>query len=392
MTLDKTNAVELGERLRFAREEAGCTQADAAGQIGVARTTLVSIEKGQRKARLSELQNLAQLYGTSVNTLLRREAVQVDLIPQFRKMSATEDLAVRAAAEVLVQMVKAEVELEDILGIERPRNFPPERPILPGNVRNQAEGDANELRSWLGLGFSPVRDFISLLEMQIGIRVYVLPLDAKVAGLFAYESEVGACILVNANHPAERRAQTMAHELGHFIGTRAAPDIFHIDEAESSREEKYANMFGRAFLTPARAVSQKFREVTAGAKKLTRRHIIILAHYFGVSREAMVRRLEELQLTKLGTWDWFSDNGGITQDQVKQVLGGLYTAQDQGEVAASPTTLRLNTLAEQAWRRGLLSEGQLSRLLGIDRISVREIIDKLDLEGDEADELPDLPG
>lgn len=392
MTLDTIQSVELGERLRAAREEAGWTQAKASEQIGIARTTLVSIEKGERKARLAELQNLAQLYQTTVNNLLRRESVQVDLVPQFRKMMSTKDQAVSNAAATLVKMVKAEIELEHLLGIERPKNYPPERPILPGDVRKQAESDANELRLWLGLGLSPIRDLVSLLEMQIGIRVYILPLDAQVAGLFAYDKSVGGCILVNANHPAERRTQTMAHELGHFIGTREAPDVYQLGEAESSREEKYANMFGRAFLTPTRSVVQKFREVTVGAKKLTRRHIILLSHYFGISREAMVRRMEELKLTKPMTWEWFAANGGITLEHVEQVLGSLYIGPQKGKEAATPTTLRLHTLADMAWRRELVSEGQLSQLLDVDRVTVRQIVDQLDLEGSDADGLPDLPG
>ena len=64
------------------------------------------------------------------------------------------------------------------------------------------------------------------------------------------------------------------------------------DKTENSREERCATAFGGAFLTPARAVMQKFKEMTPGSEKLTRRHVIILAHAFGVSREAMVRRLK----------------------------------------------------------------------------------------------------
>ncbi|MEJ0098502.1 MAG: ImmA/IrrE family metallo-endopeptidase [Pseudomonadota bacterium] len=84
------------------------------------------------------------------------------------------------------------------------------------------------------------------------------------SGLFAHDDALGACILLNANHPRERRTQTAGHETGHFIGTRQKPEILYADEDFSSREERYADAFSRAFLTPARAVMQKFREVTAG--------------------------------------------------------------------------------------------------------------------------------
>lgn len=391
MALEEQNSQDVGERLRIAREEAGITQADAAEGIDVARTTLVAIEKGQRRIRPDELQRLARLYHTSVNALLRRESVYVDLVPRFRKLSTSTDKSADAAARLLADLVRAEVELENILGIKRTRNYPPERPIMPGNVRAQAENDATELRQWLGLGQAPVRDLISLLELDLGVRVYVRRVDPRVSGLFAYDEELGACMLLNANHPWERRTQSGGHELGHFISTRRKAEILHTDEEENSREERYANAFGRAFLTPARTIMQRFQEITAGASRLTRRHIILLAHAFGVSREAMVRRLEELGLTKPGTWDWFVANGGISEAQVRQVLGDLTPADTDKHEADRPTTLRLNLLAAEAWRQDLLSEGQLARLLHLDRLGLREILDNVEIDGGEADGMPKLP-
>ena len=75
---DVLPATELGDRLRLAREEAKLTQAAAASVANIARTTLVAIEQGQRRIRLTELQMLAGLYGKSINEILRRDAVQVN--------------------------------------------------------------------------------------------------------------------------------------------------------------------------------------------------------------------------------------------------------------------------------------------------------------------------
>ena len=381
---------DVGERLRIAREVVGITQADAAAGIDVARTTLLAIEKGQRRVRPDELQRLCYLYGIAVNTILRRESVYVDLVPQFRKLRSSIDNAADAAAQLLADLVKAEVELEDLLGVKRTRNYPPERPIIPGDVRTQAENDATELRQWLGLGLAPVRDLVSLLELDLGVRVYVRGLDSSVSGLFAYGDEFGACILLNANHPVERRAQTGGHELGHFLATRHKAEVLYAEGDQNSREERYANSFGRAFLTPARTVILRFTEITAGASILTRRHVILLAHTFGVSREAMVRRLEELQLTKKGTWDWFVANGGITDRQSRQVLGDLAATDTHRQEAEQPTTLRLNLLAAEAWGQDLLSEGQLARLLQLDRLVLRGILENVEIERSEADGIPML--
>lgn len=377
---DQLTQEELGERLRLARESTGKTQADAAEAIGVARTTLVAMEKGQRRVKIGEMQQLARLYGTTANALMRKESVHIELVPKFRKLAENEERPVAEAAELMAQLVRAEVELENLLGIEHTRNLPPERRILSGDVREQAEQHALELRHWLGLGLAPVADIVSLLEMQMGVRVYARKLAAKISGLFAFDEKVGACILLNANHPLDRRTQTAAHELGHLVATRTDAEVSELDELENSREEKYANAFARGFLTPAQAVRLKFAEVTAGSTSLTRRHVIVLAHIFHVSREAIVRRLEELKLTKKGTWDWFLANGNITDEQARQVLGDAGKSDRLKDEAALPVSLKTSLMAYQAAKRGILSEGQISRLLHLDRIQVRDILSDIDAE------------
>ncbi len=382
--LDQLPAREVGERLRQAREAADVTQAAAADAIGAARTTIVAIEQGQRKVRLSELQLLCALYGTTVNALFRQEAVHVDLVPRFRKLPG-QSLAADHAAELMASLAKAETELENLLGVVHPKNYPPERPLLNGDVKVQAEHDATELRQRLGLGNAPIGNLVAHLEMDMGVRVYVRRLDGSISGLFAYEESVGACILVNANHPLERRNYTAAHEVGHLVATRHKPEVLHSEEDENSREERYANAFARALLMPSRAVMRKFAEVAAGSDTLTRKHVIILANYFAVSRPALVRRLEELELTKAGTWDWFTGNGGITDEQARQVLGDHLVPDEAKLEANRPTTLRLNLLAAEAAQRGLLSEGQLARLLQLDRIELRSILEAFNTDESEVD-------
>jgi Zn-dependent peptidase ImmA (M78 family) len=351
---------------------------------------VLAVEKGDRRARFEEVRAFAQLYGTSINALLRDEAIRVDLAPQFRKHFGKEDAAVDSAAKLLAELAQAEVELEALLGIRRARNYPPERPLLPGDVRAQAEQDATELRQWLGRGLSPITDIVTLLEFELDVRIYIRRLDGNISGLFAYDDKIGACMLLNANHPRERRALTAAHETGHLISTRRRPEVYTVTHRKNSREERYAVAFSSAFLMPARSVMQKFKEVTAGSEKLTRRHVIVLTYAFGVSREAMVRRLEDLKLVPNGTWDWFAHYGNITDEQVRQVLGDLATPDSGKADADRPTSLRLGLLADAVVRKGILSEGQLARMLHLDRVELREMLDGLQIEGGEADE-PILP-
>jgi Zn-dependent peptidase ImmA (M78 family) len=268
--LNEISAQEIGRRLRIARENAGYRQDDAAQIIAMSRPTLVSIEKGTRRVRMQEIQSLARYYGVSVNAILRRAAVHTDLIPRFRKRREVEEGHTKEAIQLLSDLVKAEVELENILGIERRKNFPPERGVNVGNVVELAEQHAQELRNWLGLGSGPIADIFTLIELDLGIRLYQRRLSSgsTVAGLFAYDPGIGACILLNANHPLERRIQSAAHELGHFIGTRQVPEVLEENERFISREERYANAFGPALLTPRESFEEGFRQLTAGAEKL----------------------------------------------------------------------------------------------------------------------------
>lgn len=393
--LNEISDQEIGRRLRIARENASVRQEDAALTIGVSRPTMVSIEKGTRRVKLQELQGLARCYGVSVNGLLRREAVHTDLIPRYRKLKDTEDVFTTEAIQTLNALVKAEVELENILGIERRRNYPPERGINSGDVVTLAEQGAEYLRNWLGLGTGPISDIFTIIELGLGIRLYQRRLSSgsKVAGLFTFDVEVGACILLNANHPLERRVQSAAHELGHFVGTRQVPEVLDVDEQFLSREERYANAFGREFLTPRASFEQAFKNLTAGCDTLTRKHVILLSYQFQVSREACVRRLEELGLARKGTWDWFLRNGGITDKHVKEVLGNAAQRIDQAKTEADrPLSHRMAIMAQAAWKRELLSEGQLAELLKLSRVELRGLMDQIELEESETDDLLKFPG
>lgn len=390
------NTAEIGDRLRIKRKSRGLTQAAVARQLEIARTTLVAIEQGQRQVKFEELQRLAQMYDTTINGLMRRETIHVDLIPRFRSLaSGNSEIALQAAQE-LKFLVEAEVELENHLGIVRKQNYPQERPLLPfGDVVRQAENDALELRHHLGLGLAPVSNMVNLLEADLGIRVYVRPLDSSVSGLFAFDERIGSCILLNAKHREERRAQTAAHELGHFIGTRSRPDICSVREYEpnQSREEKYADAFGRCFLTPARAVALKFHEIIAGADKLTRRHVIELSHYFRVSRQAVVRRLEEIGLAPTNTWAWFEEHGGITDRHERDVLQHCdENAVNRSQISGphQPIPSRLILLASEVFEKQLLSEGQLAQLLDLDRVSLRKMLYERKNEKNDAVDIPQL--
>src|SRR5690348_17253375 len=76
----------VGVRLQEARKARGLTQQEAADDLGVARTTITAMEKGERTVQPGELRRLAALYGRSVHDLLRQREPVVDFTAQFRSL------------------------------------------------------------------------------------------------------------------------------------------------------------------------------------------------------------------------------------------------------------------------------------------------------------------
>jgi Zn-dependent peptidase ImmA (M78 family)/DNA-binding XRE family transcriptional regulator len=374
--LDSVDPVALGERLRAARSRAGLTQGSAATQLAMARTTLVAIEQGQRRIKPDELVAMGHLYGTSINELYRKTAVQVDLVPQFRALPNAPHDPSLASAKLLNDLAAAELELERLLNRPLRTSYPPERPIFPGDIREQAEAAALELRHRLGLGLSSIPDMVALLELELGVRVFIRPLaHGSLSGLFAFDEAVGACVLLNANHPRERRAMTASHELGHLLTSRREPALVYLDRAPQSREEKFAAAFAPAFLMPATAVRSRFTDIVQEAGRFSPRHLVILALSMNVSYEAMARRLEELSLLPRGTWDSLKERRFSGQALLRETLG------DVGAKSQSPVIPpRLWLLVSEAHEQGVLSEGQLATLLRTDRVEVRRMLDLVAIE------------
>ncbi len=373
--LDHIDKLVLGERLRIARNSSGCTQEHAAKHIGVARTTLVAIEAGQRAIRPDELIGLARLYNTSVNALLRQEAVHVDVSAQFRRVEPARgwDKAEVEAQQILQRLAASSFELERSLGAPFPPKLPFQHVVGRAQVERQAEDVALELRNRLGIGLAPISDLVNLLESELGIRVFLRPLDSSISGLYASPEGIGPCVLLNSKHPRTRRALTGAHELGHAVTRSDAPAVVLLQQHEDSIHERFATAFAMCFLMPPSAIRRRFNELHAG-HGFTVRHLILLADAYYVSLEAMGRWLEQLDLIPRGTYDSLRDRG-LSEKTVREVLG-----QKAEDTPATPPQ-RFALLAVQAYDRGLLSEAQVAEMLLLDRVQVRRLIDAFGGEG-----------
>ena len=358
----------MGDRLRKARQSARITQAQAAGALSVSRPTLIAIEKGTRRVKSAEIETLLNYYGTSFNLLLADEVPQLDLSVRFRSVGKHSADASQAVA-LLNRLASAMVGLERLLGVATNRNPLPAPLVDGGPIGQLAEDAALVARHSLGIGATPVMDIFLLLERELGFRVFVRKMRSNLSGVYGYNSVVGPCILVNANHPRTRQSITAAHELGHFLANRESGGVVEIGQDESTIEERFAKEFSYAFLMPSSSIRRSFRELVESNKLFTPRHLIFMARSFYVSTEAMCRRLERLELLPKGTFESLRERG------FKESEAPGVAAQQTHHANQNRYGMRLAQLATSALNRGLLSEGQVSRMLDLDRVAVRRMIE-----------------
>jgi Zn-dependent peptidase ImmA (M78 family) len=325
--------------------------------------------------RSEELIELASLYGRPVSELLReREPVPafgVQLRGAMRRQPVDEDLA--PYLDELERLCDDYVWLEELCSAPLRRHYPPEYDVSGADAELIAEDVAASERQRLGLGDGPLPDLRELLETQVGLRIFQPDLPSDVAGLFAFTEEHGGCIAVNRRHPPERRRQSLGHEYGHFLTRRLRPEVTVLKRyARRPREEIFAETFGRALLMHAGGLRRRFLDLERERKgSPTHGDLCRLAHAYGISVEAMTRRLEEIDLIPAGTWDRLR-LAGFEVREARRALG-----LEPLPAADKVVPPRFVFLAIEAWQDGELSEGQLAGLLRTDRIAARRLVAEL---------------
>jgi len=368
--LEQIDPRVLGVRLQDARKVAGLTQQAVAERMGIARTTVVAIEKGERRVTVSELLEFARLYARPVSEFVSRRVVTESFVPQFRvaERDILEEHADFEQATIELQRLAEDYsELERITGVPSQRSYPPPYDASGASVEQVAAYVASAERNRLGAGDGPIGNLRERLETDLGLRIFHYPMPSRIAGIFAYNDPLGACIGINLSHPRDRRQWSLAHEFGHFLMHRFRAEITVLEvRRRGAPAERLADAFAQNFLMPAAGLERRFTEMTMSSPAgVTLADIVSLADLYQVSVQALILRLESLRRLRAGAWDRLKAEGFKLQ-HAQRLLG----------IDASPSLQerlprRYVALAVEAFRRGELSEGQLGRFLRTDRVAAR---------------------
>lgn len=103
------------------------------------------------------------------------------------------------------------------------------------------------------------------------------------------------CIFINENDPETRQNFTLAHELGHFFlhMQNDSDGVIISFRGDRNPIEREADIFASELLMPKELVEREYRKIPFPT-------VSYLASEFGVSKEAMRYRLEEMGLDYIG--------------------------------------------------------------------------------------------
>jgi Zn-dependent peptidase ImmA (M78 family)/DNA-binding XRE family transcriptional regulator len=373
--LDSIDPRRLGDLLQQARKKMGMTQADAARVIDAARTTLVAIEKGERRLKPNELIQLARAYGRSVSDFVRPTPAIEPFEVQFRAVyhrQEQEELQINPVIEHFEQLCRNYLELEQIMDAPMTRTYPPEYRCNTLPLEAAAENIALAERQRLGLGDGPLPQLRDILELNVGIRVFYLKMPPKYSEIYSYDPQLGACMAINQNHYEERRRWSMAHGYLHFLAHRHKPVLdFDGQYQRRPESEQLAESFPKYFLMPTSGLLRRFNDMSSVHGKFTTTNLFTLANYYGVSLEALTLRMEGMALLRTGTWDRLRDRG-IKVRKVQQDLGLQETAHRSDQLP-----VHYQHLAIDALEQGKITEGRFADFLEVDRIEARRIAEEL---------------
>jgi len=362
----------MGTKLKKAREDIGLTQEALAEAVGLSSEYISLLESGKRTPSLETLTNISEYLKKEISYFMKKKGSAFDILLGGERL----DKNAKRELKKFQNYCEEYINLEELTG----RRLE----LAPHYSHISAERMADEERCRLGLKSEPIRDILSLMELN-GCRVIrqAIPEESQISGVFIHLNEKEASFaLINSLQSPGEQVFTAAHEYCHFLKDRSEgpiidnPDIF-VDEFLSlyHPREKFAQAFAAQFLMPSSKVSEII-EKDFRSRNLRFEDVIYLKRYFGVSTFAMLRTLKKLGYLSTNKFEeYLQHDPGFHEEAL---FGNLGDERGPKRRKGRPfVSDRFRILAIKAFQKKKISAEKLSELLNQDKDKIVLLIAKL---------------
>jgi transcriptional regulator with XRE-family HTH domain len=268
--------IEIGERVREAREAAGMTQGRLAELVGLERTALVRVEKGERHLNAMELFRLADALGLPPTYLVA--SVPAAIVSRRQALRAEPVETDRARFQLDVALEQHARDTEWLVGygvLQPPTDLPP-----PLEDPRALAGAARRL---LDQPRGPLGPMARAAE-RLGVYLRVVDLHAE--GACVLLGTYSAAVIGAAPDPGRRR-WTAAHEIGHhLLQDEYTAEVEGVSATREDREQ-VVDAFAGEFLLPCDDLTAR---LTGADTTELRGRLVAIAGEYRLSWSAVVNR------------------------------------------------------------------------------------------------------
>lgn len=335
--------MDIGKRLKIARDAIGFTLEKAELESGIGKSSINEFENSKREPKFSQLNKLAEAYKRSVHFFLSDEPIR-ECLMLWRDSPETEE---RKKIETeLLQLCEQYHRLELC---NNAKSFKPLPAVEDADKESfdfrDAEHLADDVHRALGLGDIPSMSLKQILEENYYVKIFHL--DFKGSAVSLKDAKFGYAVLLNKKSKLWRRNFDLAHELFHLLTW----DIFRKPADSSYKpsddEEKFANVFASRLLLPTNSVKYRIDSKINNKGSVSFADFDEIAREFCVSLDALLWRLNSLY--------------GTSRDTILQHVNKAKSFRDQLPERKSDIP---DCLPERYWSLGIraLREGNISLL------------------------------
>jgi Zn-dependent peptidase ImmA (M78 family) len=281
--------MDIGKRLKVARESIGYTLAKTSQESGIGVSSLSEFENGEREPRISCLSKLAEVYKKNLEFFLTDEPITEDLM-LWRDEPNTNEERKKIEAEfrqLCEQYRRLEILTDEV---KEPRLPTPEVQEAESFNYKQAEKFAKKVyQTWFCPGDIPITSLKNILEERYYVKIFYLDFSGSSISLLS--NQFGPAVLLNEKSTQWRRSFDLAHELFHLLTWKIFRTQNPEDFIANQSEEKLADTFASRLLMPEESIKERVESNLNEKGQISFDQLDNIAREFDVSLMAVIYRI-----------------------------------------------------------------------------------------------------